>query len=163
MKVLVIGKGGREEPTAASVIPRIDPERARAVLTDLVALRAEGLREPLPLFAKTSERYVADRPRKTSRRGRHATPRRWTVEDLRRQFLGFALQSGELLTNLTVFENVEMPLRLNGRSAAEADVTAADKELAGWKRDLDGAYEALVVRRQWAQARVDAADRVSPH
>lgn len=35
------------------------------------------------------------------------------IEGLRRSFLGFALQSGELLPNLTVYENVEMPLRLN--------------------------------------------------
>jgi len=49
------------------------------------------------------------------------------------------------------------------RAAAETDLAAADKELAAWKRDLDGAYEALVVRRQWAQARVDAAGRAAPH
>jgi F-type H+-transporting ATPase subunit epsilon len=49
------------------------------------------------------------------------------------------------------------------RAAAESDLVTADKELAAWKRDLDGAYEALVVRRQWAQARVDAASRTAPH
>jgi F-type H+-transporting ATPase subunit epsilon len=49
------------------------------------------------------------------------------------------------------------------RAAAETDLVAADKELAAWKRDLDGAYEALRVRRQWAQARVDAVGRVGPH
>ncbi|NMO91990.1 exodeoxyribonuclease V subunit gamma [Actinomycetospora sp. TBRC 11914] len=75
-----IGKGGREEPTAAAVIPRIDPERARAALTDLVALRAEGLREPLPLFAKASERYVADRPRRTTRQAFDAARRSWSAD-----------------------------------------------------------------------------------
>lgn len=35
------------------------------------------------------------------------------IEDLRRRLLGFCLQSGELLENLTVQENVEMPMRLN--------------------------------------------------
>lgn len=74
-----IGKGGREEPTASAVIPRIDPERARAVLTDLVALRAAGLREPLPLFPKASERYVADRPRKTTRQAFDAARRSWSA------------------------------------------------------------------------------------
>jgi F-type H+-transporting ATPase subunit epsilon len=45
------------------------------------------------------------------------------------------------------------------RAAAEKELAEADRELAEWKRELDGAYRALVVRRQWAQARLDAADR----
>jgi F-type H+-transporting ATPase subunit epsilon len=49
------------------------------------------------------------------------------------------------------------------RAAAERDAAAADKELAAWKAELDGAYHALVVRRQWAQARIDAAARVAAH
>ena len=36
-------------------------------------------------------------------------------------------------------------------------------ELAAWKGELDGAYQALVERRGWAQARLDAAARVSAH
>lgn len=36
------------------------------------------------------------------------------VESLRRRLLGFALQSGELLPFLTAWENVAIPLRLNG-------------------------------------------------
>jgi len=46
------------------------------------------------------------------------------------------------------------------RSAAERDLAAADRELAAWKGELDGAYAALMIRRQWAAARVDAAGRV---
>jgi F-type H+-transporting ATPase subunit epsilon len=49
------------------------------------------------------------------------------------------------------------------RAAAEKDLAAADKELASWSGELDGAHAALVVRRGWAQARIDAADRVAPH
>ena len=49
------------------------------------------------------------------------------------------------------------------RAVAEQDLAAADKELAAWKAELDGAYRALTVRRQWAQARLDAAARVAPH
>jgi F-type H+-transporting ATPase subunit epsilon len=49
------------------------------------------------------------------------------------------------------------------RAEAQKDLAAADKELAAWKSELDGAYHALVVRRQWAQARLDAADRGAPH
>jgi ABC-type lipoprotein export system ATPase subunit len=37
-----------------------------------------------------------------------------TIEQLRRQSIGFALQSGELLPFLTVSENIAVPLRLNG-------------------------------------------------
>lgn len=36
-----------------------------------------------------------------------------TIQALRRELLGFCLQSGELLSNLTLRENVEMPMRLN--------------------------------------------------
>jgi F-type H+-transporting ATPase subunit epsilon len=49
------------------------------------------------------------------------------------------------------------------RGEAQKDLAAADKELAAWKGELDGAYLALVVKRQWAQARLDAADRAAPH
>ena len=49
------------------------------------------------------------------------------------------------------------------RAAAEGDLQAADRDIAGWKRELDGAYQALLERRQWAQARLDAAARLAPH
>ena len=45
------------------------------------------------------------------------------------------------------------------RAAAERELGETDRELAAWKRELDGAYLALLVRRQWAQAQLDAADR----
>ncbi|HEV3030060.1 MAG TPA: ATP synthase F1 subunit epsilon, partial [Polyangia bacterium] len=46
------------------------------------------------------------------------------------------------------------------RAQAQKDLAAAENELAAWKSELDGAYRALEIRRQWAQARLDAADRV---
>ena len=46
---------------------------------------------------------------------------------------------------------------------AEKDLAAADKELAAWHGELDGAHQTLVERRGWAQARLDAAARVSAH
>jgi F-type H+-transporting ATPase subunit epsilon len=49
------------------------------------------------------------------------------------------------------------------RALAQKDLAAAEKELAAWRAELDGAYHALEIRRQWAQARLDAADRVAPH
>ncbi|HVZ73232.1 MAG TPA: ATP synthase F1 subunit epsilon [Polyangia bacterium] len=49
------------------------------------------------------------------------------------------------------------------KAAAQKDLVEADKELNDWKSELDGAYQALLVRRAWAQARLDAADRATPH
>jgi F-type H+-transporting ATPase subunit epsilon len=49
------------------------------------------------------------------------------------------------------------------REAAERDLQAADKELAAWTAELDGAYHALLTRRRWAQARLDAAARLTSH
>jgi F-type H+-transporting ATPase subunit epsilon len=49
------------------------------------------------------------------------------------------------------------------RPAAERDLAEADRELAAWKGELDGTHVALVIRRQWAAARVDAAARLAPH
>jgi hypothetical protein len=45
------------------------------------------------------------------------------------------------------------------RASAESDLKEADRELSQWKRELDGEYQALLVRRDWAAARVDAAAR----
>lgn len=45
--------------------------------------------------------------------------RQRSIERLRRQHIGFALQSGELLSSLTVWENIAVPLRLNGVSRRE--------------------------------------------
>jgi len=41
------------------------------------------------------------------------------IEHLRRKFIGFALQSGELLPSLTVRENISAPMRLNGMGTLE--------------------------------------------
>jgi F-type H+-transporting ATPase subunit epsilon len=49
------------------------------------------------------------------------------------------------------------------RAAAERDLAEADRALAAWKGELDGAYQTLVVRRQWAQARLDASARATAH
>jgi F0F1-type ATP synthase epsilon subunit len=48
------------------------------------------------------------------------------------------------------------------REAAARELADADCELAGWKGELDGAHAALVLRRGWAQARLDAANRAAP-
>ena len=46
---------------------------------------------------------------------------------------------------------------------AEKELAAADKELAAWHGEIDGAHQALVERRGWAQARLDAAARITAH
>jgi F-type H+-transporting ATPase subunit epsilon len=49
------------------------------------------------------------------------------------------------------------------RAAAEKELAAAERELAAWSGELDGAHQTLIVRRGWAQARLDAAERAAPH
>ncbi|MET0188184.1 MAG: exodeoxyribonuclease V subunit gamma [Pseudonocardia sediminis] len=53
------GTGG----VARSTLGPVDPGRARGLLADLVALRAEGLREPLPLPTDASAAYARARSR----------------------------------------------------------------------------------------------------
>jgi len=48
------------------------------------------------------------------------------------------------------------------RAAAAAELARLEKEIAGWKHDLDGSYKALVVQRDWAQAQLDAAAKSNP-
>ena len=43
------------------------------------------------------------------------------IEQIRREHIGFALQSGELVNSLTVQENMEAPLRLNRWSQSDCD------------------------------------------
>lgn len=45
------------------------------------------------------------------------------------------------------------------RDAAAKEVATLDAELAKWNKDLGGEYKALVIRRAWANARVEAAAR----
>jgi F-type H+-transporting ATPase subunit epsilon len=52
-----------------------------------------------------------------------------------------------------------MPASAINRDAAQQDLAKAEAELAGWKKELDGTYQALVVRRDWALARIAASSR----
>jgi exodeoxyribonuclease V gamma subunit len=56
-QAITIGRGG------CSQLGRVDAEWARKVLTDLIDLRATGLREPIPFSPKTSAEYAALRYR----------------------------------------------------------------------------------------------------
>lgn len=56
-QVETIGSGGRQGPQRSLLGP-VAPERALAVLADLVDLRDRGLREPLPLPLKTAHAWA---------------------------------------------------------------------------------------------------------
>jgi hypothetical protein len=60
-----------------------------------------------------------------------------------------------------VLVNHAVPAGSVDRASAEKELGEADAELAQWKRELDGEYQALVLRRGWAAARVEAASRGS--
>jgi F-type H+-transporting ATPase subunit epsilon len=79
-------------------------------------------------------------------------------------FLQVAPQSGTDTAHDRVLVLVDHALTAKDvdRAVAEKDLQAADRELAGWKAELDGAYDALLIRRGWAQARLDAAGRAAP-
>ena len=79
-------------------------------------------------------------------------------------FLQVAPVSGTDTSNDRVLVLVDHALTAKDvdRAVAEKDLQAAEKELAGWKAELDGAYDALLIRRGWAQARLDAAGRAAP-
>ena len=58
-----------------------------------------------------------------------------------------------------VLVNHAVPAGSVDRAGAEKDLADADGELAKWKRELDGEYQDLLSRRNWAAARIDAAAR----
>jgi F-type H+-transporting ATPase subunit epsilon len=72
-------------------------------------------------------------------------------------------QSDTINDRVLVLVDQALPASDIDRAAAQKDLAGAEKELAAWTTELDGAYRAVEIRRQWAQARLDAADRVAPH
>lgn len=56
-----------------------------------------------------------------------------------------------------------LPAREIDRDAAAKDVATLDQELARWKDELSGEHKALLTRRAWAAARIDAAARIASH
>ncbi|MDT7578945.1 MAG: exodeoxyribonuclease gamma subunit, partial [Pseudonocardiales bacterium] len=56
-RVVTVGRGSRGGVAVASAGP-LDPDRARGLLADLVALHREGLRAPLPLPTNAALAYV---------------------------------------------------------------------------------------------------------
>jgi F-type H+-transporting ATPase subunit epsilon len=62
-----------------------------------------------------------------------------------------------------VLVNHAVPAGSVDRAAADKDLAEAEGELGRWKRELDGEYQALLSRRNWAAARVEAASRTAAH
>ena len=48
------------------------------------------------------------------------------------------------------------------RAVAEKELAEAEKALAAWEGDLGTEHDTLGLRRGWAQARLDAANRAAP-
>src|SRR3569832_1349124 len=48
------------------------------------------------------------------------------------------------------------------RAAAARELARLEREIAGWKQELDGSYKALLVQRDWAQAQLDADTKSIP-
>ena len=46
--------------------------------------------------------------------------------------------------------------------AAAKELARLEAEITAWKQDLDGTYKALIVRRDWALAQINAAARLNP-
>ena len=49
------------------------------------------------------------------------------------------------------------------REAAAKELAAVDQEIAHWKKENAGEFQALLSRRAWAAARVEAAARIAAH
>ena len=47
-------------------------------------------------------------------------------------------------------------------AAAQKKLAEAEAEITAWKREQDGTYQALLARRDWALAQINAAARQSP-
>jgi ABC-type lipoprotein export system ATPase subunit len=80
------------------------------------------------------------------------------IERIRRQHIGFALQSGELINSLTVDENVRTPLRLNAWSNSKADERVnelLDSFSLFRGASSSDASESLTERQTLARARIN--------
>jgi len=72
-----------------------------------------------------------------------------------------AMMGGKATDRVLVLVDQAMTAASVDRTAAEKEFAHAEAEIAAWKRDLDGSYQALVVRRDWALAQIAAARQVA--
>lgn len=71
-----------------------------------------------------------------------------------------AMVAGKATDRILVLVDQAVAAASVDRAAAERALAGAEAEIAAWKRELDGAYRALVGRRDWALAQINAAARV---
>jgi len=72
-------------------------------------------------------------------------------------------QSPEGVDRIIVLVHQAMPAAGVDKLAAAKELEEAEKALAAWQGELGVEHETLTLRRGWAQARLDAADRSAPH
>ena len=81
LRAVVVGRGGRDEGAARSVLGPVAPQDAAATLESLVELYRAGLRAPLPLPLRTSAEYAEQRFRGNHLRGAlRQAERRWVTD-----------------------------------------------------------------------------------
>ena len=111
-----------------------------------------------PSHPQTLRRFAMRTPRRGGGWDEHDLRSIWLrggrrkIERLRREQIGFALQSGELLPALTVRENIATPLRLNGVTGAVCQARV-DELLKSF--GLDGQSQSNGVGRRLDHSRIN--------
>ncbi|WP_433784353.1 exodeoxyribonuclease V subunit gamma [Actinomycetospora sp. CA-101289] len=77
-RAVTVGRGNYGAPVLTSTLRPLEPEVAQKVLTDLLALHADGLLEPLPLMCRTSEAYAQTRATKGEAAAMNRARDQWT-------------------------------------------------------------------------------------
>jgi F-type H+-transporting ATPase subunit epsilon len=77
--------------------------------------------------------------------------------------LEVARAAGEAGDKVLVLVDQATNAREVDRDAATKELATLDHEIAQWKKETAGEYHALLARRAWVAARVDAASRLAPH
>jgi F-type H+-transporting ATPase subunit epsilon len=90
----------------------------------------------------------------------------WTKEGTRILAVGEGVlevaRAGQTDKILVLVDRAAPATEIDGEAAAR-ELAALDAEIAAWKKDPGGEYQALLTRRAWAAARVAAAGRATPH
>jgi F-type H+-transporting ATPase subunit epsilon len=77
--------------------------------------------------------------------------------------LEVARTSGDKGDKVLVLVDQATHAREVDRDAATKELATLDHEIAQWKKETAGEYQALLARRAWVAARMDAASRLAPH
>jgi F-type H+-transporting ATPase subunit epsilon len=90
----------------------------------------------------------------------------WTKDGARTLAVGDGVlevtRRGSTDDKILVLVERAAPAREIDAEAATREVSALDGEIARWNKDSPGEYQALLARRAWAAARVEAVKRGAP-